>query len=80
MRAMGECGKLRIAERDYDVGSGGGTENLGRREVGDGVIGIRGRGRDVRGIESGRTSGMGENREEGCRGGWFGLMCWGGHW
>ena len=34
MRAMGECGKLRIADRDYGVGFGGGTESPGRREVG----------------------------------------------
>ena len=70
MRAMGECGKLRIANRDYDVGSGGGTESPGRREVGDGLIGSRGRGRDMRGIESGWTSGLGktERRDAGLDG------------
>ena len=51
------------ADKVYDVGSGGETGNPGRREVGDGLIGIRGRGRDVRGIGSGRAGGMEESVE-----------------
>ena len=51
------------ADRVYGVGSGGETGNSGRREVGDELIRIRGRGRDVRGIGSGQTGGMEESVE-----------------
>ena len=75
MRAMGACRKLRMADRDYGVGFGGGTESSGRREVGEGLFGSRGRGKDVCGVESGLKKTGGENREEGCRAGWFGVLC-----